>query len=94
MFDSTQVKSAPALILVAGTVRVAPARLPKLPVLPVTELLASVQEAPLMKYPATTASEIVTDVPIELIDIAVGDAGVAVPAVVVVILPGLAARLV
>ena len=89
-----QVKSAPALTFAARMVSTLPDRLPKEPVLPVNALLASVHEAAVSTKPAAGVSVNVMAVPIVVTLIAVGVAGVGVPAADVVMLPGALARLV
>ena len=90
----TQVKSAPATTLAAGMVSVVPDTVPIDPVLPVMALLASVQEAVVKKKPAALVSVKYTAVPTKVTLMAVGEAGVAVPAATVVMPAGALARLV
>ena len=94
VLENTQVKSAPAFMLAAGIKRVEPVNVPIDPMFPVVALLASVQLAELMKNPPAAASVNVVFAPNTDALIMVGDAGVAVAAVRVVIAPGVETRLV
>lgn len=89
----TQVMSAPATTLAAGIVKVEPLSEPNDAGFPVTALLESVHVAEVMAKPVACVSVIWTCDPIVVTLIAVGDAGVAVAAVVVVMLGGVLARL-
>ena len=92
--DKTQVKSAPATTRAAATVSTFVANVPKVPLLPVTVLLASVQLTALMSNPVGGVPVIVMDVPIEEALMAVGAAGVATLADVVGMAAGELTRLV
>ena len=91
---NTQVKSAPATTLMAGMVRTLATRVPMLPELPVTALLASVHEAEVIMKVAATLSVRVTAMPDVVTLMATGAAGVAVFAATVVMPAGALARLV
>ena len=90
----TQVIFAAATTLAAGIVTTLPAKVPKVPVLPVTAELESVQLTALAVKFVAAVSVIVTAVFRAETVIGVGTAGVAVPVAVVVIAAGADARLV
>ena len=90
-----QVKSEPVAELAAGTVNNWPENVPKVPVLPVKAELASLQlTAVSAQFELGTAMLTVIAVPTVDTLIGAGDAGVAVPIVLVVIALGVVARFV
>lgn len=94
MLVKTHVKSEPAFMLTAGIVSVVVESVPIKPVLPVKALLASLQLAELIKNPLIAGSVNVTVVASVVALMAVGEAGVAVDATVVVMAVGVEARFV